>query len=140
MVARYDDADPAALAWAAAVDEGLARWIDAGFLAPVLYDAASQVREAVYTDHFDAARRVIVTLERLRIDGYGADWEAVAIAHLRRAYPREAEDADQLLRQLATERTVRPRRAASPSMRPTRSPSSRRCSTTTAARTGCQAI
>ena len=108
LVARYDAADPAARAWAAAIDRGLSRWLDAGFLAPVLYDGAAQVREEVYRDHFDAARRVIVTLERLRIDGYGADWEAAAIAHLRRAYPREAEDADQLLRQLATERAVRP--------------------------------
>lgn len=108
LVARYDDADPAARHWAAAMDGGLARWLDAGFLAPVLYDDASQVREEVYGDHFEAARRVLVTLERLRIDGYGADWEAAAIAHLRTAYPREAADADQLLRQLATERAVRP--------------------------------
>lgn len=108
LIARYDDADPAARAWAAAVGHGLSRWLDAGFLAPVLYDDASQAREETYCDHFDAARRVIVTLERLRIDGYGADWEAAGIAHLRHAYPREAEDADQVLRQLATERQVRP--------------------------------
>lgn len=108
LIARYDRADSAARAWAAAIDRGLTRWLDAGFLAPILYDDAGQVRELLYSDHFDAARRVIVTLERLRIDGYGADWEAAAIAHLRRAYPREAEDADQLLRQLATERAVRP--------------------------------
>lgn len=70
LVARYDGDDPTASAWAAALDCGLARWLDAGFLAPVPYDGEVQVREQVYRDHFDAAQRVIVTLERLRIDGF----------------------------------------------------------------------
>lgn len=108
LVARYDDDNPAALAWAHAIGRGIQRWSDAGFLPPVRYDEAGQVRELVYCDHFDAARRVIVALDRLRIDGRATDRQLAAMAHLRRAYPREAADADQLLRQLANERHVRP--------------------------------
>lgn len=108
LVGRYDDDDPAARAWARRIDRRLSRWADAGFLAPVRYDDAHRPREIVYRDHFDAARRVIVTLARRAIDGRGTEQEMTALARLRRAYPREADDAEQLLRQLATEQTVRP--------------------------------
>ena len=50
---------------------------------------------------------MIVTLERQWIDGFGTPAEEAAISNLRRAYPKAAAAADQLLRQLATERSVR---------------------------------
>lgn len=106
LQAHFDPDDEDACRYVEQIENGLARWIDAGFLAPVLYDGA-QAREIVYSDHFDAARRVMVTLERQRISGWGSPAEAAYIAHLRTAYPREAEQVDQLLRQIATEQEVR---------------------------------
>ena len=108
LVVTWDEDDETACAYVEGISHGLARWIDAGFLAPVLYDAKSQVREVTYTDHFDAARRVLVTLERQRVEGFGSAGEALAIAALRQAYPSEVDTVDQLLRQIYTERTARP--------------------------------
>lgn len=107
LVAVLDASDEAHGEYLLRVEQGLSRWIDVGFLAPVLYDDRSQTIEANYTDHFHAAQRVIVTLERQRIDGYGSPLEASAIAHLRAEYPAQAEQADQLLRQIASESRVR---------------------------------
>ncbi|BAI99019.1 hypothetical protein Sj15T_10160 [Sphingobium sp. TA15] len=105
--AHYDPADPTACTYAEQIENGLARWLDAGFLAPVRYRDDSQIEEYIYQDHFEAARRVMLTLERQRIDGFGTAAEAAAIAHLRAEYPRQSEEADQLLRQIATERQIR---------------------------------
>lgn len=107
LAVRYDPDDETAVAWAFAVEEGLARWLDADFLAPVAYDDRGQVDEFACSDHFDAARRAMLLMERLRIDGYGTAQQAVRIARLRAAYPTQADEVDQLLRQLATEARVR---------------------------------
>lgn len=108
LIVTWDEDVEVASAYAEAVSQGLARWMDAGFLAPVIYDAKSQAREVVYSDHFDAARRVMVTLERQRVEGFGSAGEAMAIAALRQAYPSETDAVDQLLRQIYTENTARP--------------------------------
>ncbi|WP_454887943.1 hypothetical protein [Sphingomonas oryzagri] len=107
LVAVFDQSDEVHRDYLLRVEQGLSTWIDAGFLPPILYDDRSQSVEATYTDHFHAALRVIVTLERQRIDGHGSPVEASAIAHLRAEYPAQAEQADQLLRQIASEDRVR---------------------------------
>lgn len=107
LVLEYDPNAGAHALYAAAIDRGLRTWSSAGFHAPVLYDDASAVREVVFQSHFEAARRVIIMLERLRIDGFGSPYEALGLAHLRAAYPAEAVAADAMLRQLAGERSVR---------------------------------
>jgi|GEM_PF-527802 len=107
LAAHFDPEDENAVAWAYAVEEGLARWRDADFPTPVIYDNRSQVTEFACSDHFDAARRAMLLMERLRIDGYGTPEQAIRIARLRSAYLAQAEDVDQLLRQLATETHVR---------------------------------
>lgn len=107
LAVRYDPEAEMAVTWAYAVEEGLARWLDADFPAPVIYDDRGQVDEFACTDHFDAARRAMLLMERLRIDGYGTVDQAVRIARLRAAYPAQADDVDQLLRQLATKTGVR---------------------------------
>ncbi|MDJ0277683.1 hypothetical protein QLH51_12835 [Sphingomonas sp. 2R-10] len=107
LAVGYDADYEAAAAWAYRLEDGLARWLDADFLAPVIYDRRSQVEEFACTDHFDAARRAMLLMERLRIDGYGTVGQAIRIAHLRAAYPTQAEEVDQLLRQLADEARVR---------------------------------
>lgn len=107
LAVRYDPDDDAAVAWAFTVEDGLARWLDADFLAPVIYDGRGQVEEFAASDHFDAARRAMLLMDRLRIDGYGTVEQAIRIARLRAAYPAQADDVDQLLRQLATETRLR---------------------------------
>lgn len=104
----YDPGDMVAAQYAERVGQGLTRWIDAGFHAPCLYNDHARVVELIYQDHFEAARRMIVMLERQRIEGFGSAREAFALANLRMAYPQQAEEADQLLRQIATEDSVRP--------------------------------
>lgn len=107
LQARYNPEDETACAYVEAIENGLAKWIDVGFLAPVHYDAASCVIETNYSCRNEAVCRVIVSLERQRIDSFGSPAEAIFLANLRQAYPQSAAEADQLLQQLATERTIR---------------------------------
>lgn len=107
LQAVSNSADDGACAYLGEVENGLARWMDVGFSAPVIYDERSQVRERVYIDQFEAVRRVLVTLERQRIHAWGSAAEAAYIANLRAAYPAQAEEADQLLRQINTEQEIR---------------------------------
>lgn len=107
LVMEYDAACETSTDYAAMVAQGLARWLNAGFQAPHVYDARSRVRDVVHTDHFAAAQSAMLVLERLRIDGFGTKAEAHAIQRLRAAYPDQAEEVDQLLRQIAAEKHLR---------------------------------
>lgn len=107
LQARFDPTDEASRRYVETIETGLARWLDAGFLAPVRYNDRSQVCDQIYSSHFEAARRVIVALERRRTEGLCTPAEAARLANLRDAYPTDAIEADQLLRQLGTEHHVR---------------------------------
>lgn len=107
LQARYDVENEAAVAYAEAVEQGLARWLDTGFLAPFEYGPNAAVRTTNYRTRNEAVQRVIVTLERQRLSGYGTPAEAVFLSNLRAAFPAPAEQADAILRQISTERQIR---------------------------------
>lgn len=105
--AFYDRDDEAAADYVAAIEDGLARWIDVGFLQPVVYGPDSAVRSTNYGTRNEAVQRTIVSLERQRIAGYGTPAEAMYIDNLRTAYPEVAKRADSMLSQISTERHIR---------------------------------
>ncbi|VWX51079.1 hypothetical protein [Novosphingobium sp. 9U] len=105
--AHYDEDDQAAADYVAAIEEGLARWIDVGFLQPVVYGPNGSVRSINYDTRNEAVQRTIVSLERQRIEGFGTPAEAMYIDNLRAAFPDAATRADAMLSQISTERQIR---------------------------------
>lgn len=87
---RFDDEDAAARDFAASIEDGLGRWIDAGFTAPVVYDDGGRERP-------DTRRMAIDCVA----GGFATERETRTIAHLTAAYPTCAVMADELLASIA---------------------------------------
>jgi hypothetical protein len=105
--AYYDPEDQTAANYVAAIGSGLSRWLDVGFLKPVVYGPGGSVRSVNFETHFDAVQRTIALLERRRIDGCGTPATATFITNLRAAFPAAAAHADAMLSQISTERQIR---------------------------------
>lgn len=100
LVVFYDDDDDGpggGAAWAESVADGLARWQDGGFIAPIVYDAAGQPSLCSLSDVRESIVTTIVRLTRLVRDGYGTDADRSMIANLRSAYSSHSVTADERL-------------------------------------------
>ena len=101
---RFDPDDPIAADYAERLDNGLATWLDAGFTAPVEYDARSQPRPGSRRTANDCVVAALANARRLVAGGYATERETRAIANLTTAYPACAAAADALLASLAAQK------------------------------------
>ena len=100
LEARFDD-DATARDFAAAIEDGLGRWLDAGFTAPVVYDDGGRERPDTRRMAVDCVVGALVCARRLVAGGYATERETRTIAHLTAAYPTCAVMADELLATIA---------------------------------------
>lgn len=108
LVVAFDGDDPAELAYAEQVANGLSRWLDGGFPAPVAYDEASQPRPQSETGVQDSIVSVLLVGSQLIRDGFGTDGDRTRIAHLRKAFPAAATIVDRRLVEIPPLRPVTP--------------------------------
>ncbi len=101
LVVRFDDDDAVASAYAAAVEDGLGSWMDAGFTAPIQYDDRSQLRPGSRRLANDCVVAALVGARRLDAGGYATERETRTIANLTAAFPNCAAIADDRLAALA---------------------------------------
>ena len=97
LIVVFDPDDESGAHYADLVADGLARWHDGGFIAPVAYDDSSQPRANTEMSVADCIIGTIIRLTRLIRDGYGTPADAAAVSHLRQAYPAQAVTADERL-------------------------------------------
>ena len=99
LIVRFSADNPAAAAYAGAVENGLTRWMSGGFIAPVDYDNDGSPVTRRTADASVAA--AIVLARRLIADGYGTEREHQIDAHLSAAYPGCAQLAADTIAALA---------------------------------------
>ena len=95
----YDADYPEQAAYAAAVQEGLSKWGDVHFTAPVIYDDIGVVRQGSIRRADDCVIGAIITTKRLIADGYATTREHKIVGNLTAAFPEWAAAAD---RRIAT--------------------------------------
>ena len=101
LEARFDGNDAVACDFAAAIEDGLSHWIDAGFTAPVDYDDGGRERPDTRRMAVDCVVGALVGARRLVAGGFATERETRTIAHLTAAYPTCAVMADELLATIA---------------------------------------
>lgn len=97
----YDPDYPEQQAYAAAVEEGLSKWLDVNFTAPVLYEDIGVVRDGSMRPAAECVIGALVTSKRLITDGYATTREHRIIANLTAQYPEWAALADQRITTIA---------------------------------------
>lgn len=97
----FDPDYPEQQAYAAAVEDGLSKWLDVNFTAPVIYDDIGVVREGSIRPASECVIGALVTSKRLVADGYATAREHRIVANLSAQYPEWAALADQRIATIA---------------------------------------
>lgn len=100
LVLKYDRHCEAAARYAEAVENGLRRWFDAGFIAPVEYDDNGAVRPGSQRTLGECVMGTLVRLKRLIADGYGTERDAQIVLNLECHYPGHAEAAERQIAEI----------------------------------------
>lgn len=90
----YDPDYPDQATYAVAVEEGLSKWMDVNFTAPVIYDDIGVVREGSLRRADECVIGALVTSKRLIADGYATTREHKIVTNLTGAFPEWAAIAD----------------------------------------------
>lgn len=86
----YDDQ----AAYAAQIEDGLSRWLDVNFAAPVIYDDIGVMRPGSLRRTFDCIVGALVTSKRLIADGDATPRDHRIVDNLTAMFPACAEIAD----------------------------------------------
>lgn len=103
LVVKYDTRSEAAASYAETVADGLRRWFDAGFIAPVAYEENSQVRPGTKRTLDECITGTLVRLKLLLADGYGNDRDQTIVLNLEARYPGHAEAAERRTAEIRAE-------------------------------------
>lgn len=100
LVLRYDSSKELAVSYAEAVEQGLRRWKDAGFEAPIAYGPEGSIVAGSQLSVDECIIRAMVRLRRLVVADYGTVRDKEIILNLERHYPGHAREAEKRLAEI----------------------------------------
>lgn len=98
---KFDPAYPEQQAYAEKVEDGLSKWLDVNFTAPVTYVDIGIVREGSLRRVDECVIGALVTSKRLIADGLSTEREHRIVANLAAQYPEWAATADKRIATIA---------------------------------------
>ena len=84
---RFDSDDPVAVAYFELIEDGLGKWLEVNFTAPVEYDDQAKAIKGSQRKAVEVIAGGLATSRQLVLAGIATDREHSAIKHLEAAYP-----------------------------------------------------